>query len=324
MKKILTLFSLSVGMVAITVLMQLCSKSKTDNESMSKQLALIDNLERKAKGRVILTIGDSNGVVNGGWPTPLMAKLKEDILFNNSMGGRTIGFDNCGKPEWNALKNIAAYLKWGLKRSRGRPIDEVIILLGTNDSKACFDDKKDMVAPNMVKLIAKIRSFDNSGKAPPHITIVTPPPYGPDSMVPKKALGGDRRVRLLVSQFRDVALQHHCAYVNIYDLIKPVFHSVVEDHVHLTRKGHSIVAEAIAEVLNDWEAPKPPSGLLRKGNMLFWNPSPSSDVIGYEVISGGIIIKAVATTEVELPRGVINLAVRARDGYGNVSIAVKP
>ena len=324
MRKILILFSIYIGIFTITVLVLSCGKSKTDNESVSNQLALIgSNTKRKVRDRVILTIGDSNGVVNGGWPTVLMARLKDDILFNNSMGGRTIGFDNCGKPEWNALKNITAYLKWGLKRSKGRPIDEVIILLGTNDSKACFEDKKDMVAPNLVKLISKIRSFNNSGKVPPHITIVTPPPYAPDSMVPKKALGGDRRVHLLVSQFREVALQHHCAYVNIYDLIKPVFYSVVEDHVHLTRKGHSIVAEAIAKVLNDREAPEPPSGLLLNGDTLSWLPSISSDVIGYEIISEGVIIKAVAATKVKLPHGVTNLAVRARDGYGNVSIVVK-
>ena len=321
LKKSLTLFGLCIDIVAITVLMCSCNNSHMDNESESKQF---NNIKRKVSGRIILAIGDSNGVINGGWPKALAAILKEDSVFNHSEGGRTIGFDNCGRLSWNTLRNIKSYLEWGLKRSHQKPIDEVIILLGTNDSKACFEKKKDRVTPNLIKLIEKIRDFDNSDDPPPHITIVPPPPYAPDSLVAKKAIGGDYSVRLLIPQFRDVALQYHCAYVNIYPLIQSVFSDVAMDHVHLNRKGHAIIAETIAEVLNDWEAPEPPSGLSHNENTLSWNPSVSSDVIGYEVISRDRIIKAVAATKVKLPHDITNLAVRARDGYGNVSIDVKP
>jgi hypothetical protein len=200
----------------------------------------------------------------------------------------------------------------------------VIILLGTNDSKACFEKKKDRVAPNLIQLIGKIRNFNNSNHPPPHITIVTPPPYAPDSLVLKKAIGGDDRVRLLIPQFRDVALQCHCAFVNIYPLIKSKFSDVVMDHVHLNRKGHAIVAKAIAEVLNDWEAPEPPSDVIHEKNTLSWNPSTSSDVIGYEVLSGNRVIQAVTGTKVKLPSNTTDPAVRARDGYGNVSMTVQP
>jgi lysophospholipase L1-like esterase len=321
LKKSLTLSGLCIDIAAITVLLYSCNKSDINSDIVSKQF---NTIYRKASNRIILTIGDSNGVVNGGWPTALAAILKEDSIFNHSEGGRTIGFDNCGKMSWNALRNINSYLKWGLKQSRQKPLDEVIILLGTNDSKTCFDNQKHRVAPNLIKLIKKIRNFDNSNNPPPHITIVTPPPYAPDSLVLKRAIGGDYRVRLLVPQFRDVALQYHCALVNIYPLIKSRFHDAVMDHVHLNEKGHAIVAEAIAEVLNDWDAPEPPSDLLYDKKILSWNPSPSSDVIGYEILNRDSVIQTVARTEVKLHHGVNDPAVRTRDSYGNVSITVRP
>lgn len=250
LKKKLTIFSIFIYASVYIVFTGSC----TDNRNAIEYSA---SLKRKARGRIILTIGDSNGVVNGGWPTALQAVLKEDSVINNSEGGRTIGFDNCGSLS-------------------------------------------------------------------PHITIVTPPPYGPDSMVPDKALGGDYRVRLLVPQYRKVALKYDCAYVNIYPLIKPIFDEVVMDHVHLTREGHKIVADAITSVLNDWEAPGPPSDIGYENNFLVWNSSESSDVIGYEVIRQDRIITAVTGNRVELLSEIPDISVRARDGYGNISIAVTP
>lgn len=277
----------------------------------------------KLEGRVILTIGDSNGIVNGGWPSQLKKLLNGDSVFNRSTGGLTIGFDNCFKPEWNALKNVETYLKWAHKRSQGKPIDEVIILLGTNDCKTCFDDRKEMIAPNLVKFIHQIRKFDNLKSTPPHITIVTPPPYAPDSLVLEKALGGDRRVQTLIPQFLEVALKYHCGFINIYDRIKSDFSSLVSDHVHLTREGHEIVAQKIARVLNDRESPEPPSHVVMRGQILEWVPSFSDDVIGYEIIRKGSIVRVTTDNKIKMPAGLTELSVRARDGYGNVSIGVR-
>ena len=308
------------GIMAISAVIYSCQKSSPKNKKS------LNSIERKASGRIILAIGDSNGVINGGWPVQLAARLEKDTVLNNSESGRAIGFDNRGKPEWNALKNIETYLTWGLNQSHQKPIDEIVILLGTNDIKSCFEDKQHRIQLNLIKLIAKIRYFNNAKHAPPHITIVTPPPCGLDSLILQNSPNEDQRVRLLVTQFRNVALQHHCAYVDIYHLIKPIFDSVTEDHVHLNEEGHGIVAEAIAKSLNDWEAPEPPSNVSYNydENMISWNPSNSSDVIGYEVISRDKIIVTIGGTQINLPYRIIDPTVRARDGYGNVSIAVRP
>ncbi|MBN2104813.1 hypothetical protein JW835_12295 [bacterium] len=320
LNKCLIQFYLFTGIIAVTLSIISCNRINTERNAVNQN---INRTVRKLNNRILLAIGDSNGLVNGGWPKQLAIRLRNDYVLNHSEGGRTIGFDNCGKSSWNALKNIETYLEWALKCSGQKPIDEIIILLGTNDSKTCFEGKKDEIASNLIRLIAKIRQFDNSGGAPPHITIVTPPPYALDSMVPDKARGGDLRVRSLVPQFHRIALQYHCAYVNIYSLIKPVFHEVTVDHVHLNRKGHAIVADAIAKVLNDLEAPEPPSDVLLNNYQLSWNPSQSRDVIGYEILEGNQIINISDSARIILPHTIMDPAVRARDGYGNLSIAVK-
>lgn len=319
--KSFTALVICVFAIVVTGLISLCKQRISNSKNVSNNYTTID---RKLTGRIILTLGDSNGNDENGWPVALRTKLRNDEIVNISEGGRTIGFDNCGNPEWNVLRNIESYLKWAIKKGGQKPIDDVVICLGTNDSKACFEDRKDEVTPNLIKLIARIRNFYNADNLSPHIIIVTPPPYGRDSMVPKKALGGDHRVNLLVPQFRDVALQYHCAYVDIYHLIKPRFQSLVVDHVHLNQKGHEIVARAIAEVINDRTAPKPPSSVSYRAPILFWDPSTSSDVIGYEVISGDRIIKTASKNRVEFSSDISDKSVRARDGYGNVSHEINP
>ena len=297
-----------------------CSRNHADPEHVYQP---VNTLERKQSGRVILTIGDSNGITNGGWPGALAAELKQDRILNRSVGGLTIGFDNCGNPGWNALRNITTCLNMAVTQS-GRPVDDVLVCLGTNDSKACFENRQHEVVPNLVKLIRKIRQCDNAGSASPRVTIITPLPYMPDSLNLKKARGGDVRVRNLVPRFRDVALQAGCGYVDIHSLIAPVLHDVAMDHVHLTREGHAIAAAAIAQVLNDRQRPDPPSGVQYRNQTLVWEPSGSGDVIGYEIFCEHHMVRAVADTQIDLPDGCADPCVRARDGYGNVSASVRP
>ena len=273
----------------------------------------------KTAGRIILTIGDSNGVVNGGWPAQLAVICASDTVINNSESGRTIGFDNSGKKQWNALRNIDGYLSGALTKTVGSPIDEVVIMLGTNDTKACFADRQDAVPRNLAALVQKIRSFNNGDSTAPHITIVSPPPYAHDDQSPDKARGAHIRVRSLAAAFRNVALNMGCGFVNMHQVIEPVFSRVAVDHVHLSRQGHAIVARAIASVLNDRTKPLPPWDIQVEGAEMNWRPSPSSDVLGYEIIQDGRV--AASTSALHAVRKGLSeqTGVRARDMYGNVS-----
>ena len=204
---------------------------------------------RNPAPRVIMTIGDSNGASAYGWVSQLKNKLPNDTLYNYSIPGNTIGFDNLGNQKLNTLKNIDRYLSDISKKAP--KIDQVVILLGTNDCKAVFAGREKEIRENMFRLIDKIRVYPFPFRSAPDILIVTPPPYGPDSLLAEKYLGGDQRVERLVPIFKQLAAQLHCGYLDIYHPLKPGFNKYAKDGVHLSAEGQKMIAALIVEALKD-------------------------------------------------------------------------
>ncbi|MGB3004957.1 MAG: hypothetical protein WBC06_00490, partial [Chitinophagaceae bacterium] len=58
----------------------------------------------------ILTIGDSNGAFDYGWPEQMKKLLPFSTIINKSIAGNTIGFDNLDQPKLNTLTNLNQYL----------------------------------------------------------------------------------------------------------------------------------------------------------------------------------------------------------------------
>src|SRR5204862_409161 len=128
--------------------------------------------------RVVLAIGDSNGEAADGWPVWLRQLLAADVFINNSQSGRTLGLDNPDERK-NGLANITVYMDQAVTEA-GEGVDDVVMMLGTNDCKLCFEERLGEVEGNLRKMIERIRKHDNGGKWSPRITVVAPPPYGPD------------------------------------------------------------------------------------------------------------------------------------------------
>ena len=192
----------------------------------------------------ILIIGDSNGAAKDGWVVQL-SKLNPDVTFiNKSISGNTIGFDNNGMENLNTLRMIETYLQEAEKEAAGKPINLVLINLGTNDCKAVFDERQKEVPENLTKLISFIQNYPFKNKKP-QITIVSPPPYGPDSIMLEKYRGGDLRVHALVPQFEQIAIDMGCGFINIYDELKPIYNQYSPDGVHMKAEGQKLIARTI-------------------------------------------------------------------------------
>lgn len=219
--------------------------------SRAETLGITDD---DATPRVILAIGDSNGASEEGWVHQLQQLRPRDTIINKSVSGNTIGFDNLDQEGLNTLKNIDRYLEEAMQAAGGRAIDDILIALGTNDSKAVFDERSGEVPANLQQLIRHIRAHPLGGQRPPHITIVTPPPYGPDSLLQAKYVGGDARVQALVPLFKDVADAEGCRFVDIYHPLKPRFRELSPDGVHLVAEGQRLIAERINRSLNSSRA----------------------------------------------------------------------
>jgi lysophospholipase L1-like esterase len=197
--------------------------------------------------RVVLAIGDSNGAATDGWPVWLKQVVAADVFINNSQSGRTLGFDNPDERK-NGLANIARYMDEAVTEA-GEGVDDVVVLLGTNDCKACFDKRLGEVEGNLRKLIERIRKHDNGGKWSPRVVIVSPPPYGRDEDMLEKYKGGAARVKTLNAVYKKVCEEMHAKFADGYAALEPVWDEVSPDGVHMTAEGQKLLAETIGKQL---------------------------------------------------------------------------
>lgn len=193
----------------------------------------------------ILTIGDSNGALMDGWVTQLRKIMPDDTIFNISISGNTIGYNNLGRSSLNTLANINDYMNKAYNRLGH--IDEIILMLGTNDCKAVFKDSLSYVPDNMRKLIRAIKDLSGRHAEKPAIYIVSPPPFGPDEMLGEKYIGGLERVSRLNEQLEMIAKEERVIFIDSFHILLPVFKNITIDGVHLNADGQMMIARIIVE-----------------------------------------------------------------------------
>jgi lysophospholipase L1-like esterase len=198
--------------------------------------------------RVVLVIGDSNGAAADGWPALLKGLIAADVFINNSESGRTLGFNN-PEEDRNCLVNLDSYLDAAVEEA-GEGLDDVVLLLGTNDCKACFDIRQAEVEGHLRAAIEKIRKHNNGGKWSPRVMVVSPPPYGKDEVMQPKYHGGAARARHVAHLYHHVAMDVHTKFVDAHALLEPIWDDVSPDGVHMDAEAQKIIARAIAERLN--------------------------------------------------------------------------
>lgn len=196
---------------------------------------------------MILAIGDSNGALPDGWVNQLRKIMPADSIYNTSISGNTIGFNNQGRKSLNTLANITGYMDKAY--SQMGKIDIVVIMLGTNDCKAVFKDSLSFVPGNMNMLISKIRLSGRQHKNNPLIFIVSPPPFGPDELIGEKYSGGMERVTRLNDNLKKIADNMDTGFIDTFHILLPVFKNLTSDGVHLNADGQMIIARVMLENL---------------------------------------------------------------------------
>lgn len=190
----------------------------------------------------IVTIGDSNGAAKNGWASQLDVLRQKDKISNFSISGNTIGFDNLGKSELNALKNIEGQLKIA---EQVKPIDWVVVMLGTNDCKQVFNQQQKEVSSNMQKLIRAIKNFKYQGQRP-KILLVAPPPYGSDEQLIEKYQGAGKRLEKLVPSFKKIAQREKIYFTDLHSNLASLLMPHSKDGVHFDTPAYRIMALQIA------------------------------------------------------------------------------
>ena len=190
---------------------------------------------------------DPNDCADGGarfnederWPCVLQKLLGEDYLvLEEGLSGRTTVFDD---PIHGGLAGTD-YISPCLISHE--PVDLLIIMLGTNDTKERFGVTAAAIGVAMQRLVRQAQSTLCWSAKGPNILVVAPPPIGEGFFDP--AMGnGCREKSLGVAQALADAAQ--VTGVHFWDAAACEFNPI--DHMHLTRKGHSQLAHAMAELV---------------------------------------------------------------------------
>jgi lysophospholipase L1-like esterase len=203
--------------------------------------------------RTILCFGDSNtyGQIPGGtplerfgpferWPGVMRAELGAGWhVVEEGLSGRTTVYDD---PIEGDIKNGRRYLRPCLMSHA--PIDMVILMLGTNDLKARFNQPASEVAMGMGCLVHDIKELAlGPGGTTPEIMLVSPPPMLDDIHEWASIFAGaQKKSHELALQFEIMA---DSLEVHFFDA-GSVITSDPADGFHLSLLAHQRLGEALA------------------------------------------------------------------------------
>ena len=208
----------------------------------------------------ILCYGDSNtwGYVPAGngarfpsnvrWPGVLSKLLRTNYrITEEGLCGRTTVWDDPFAPgiERNGRKIIGTIL------DSHKPLDLVILLLGTNDLKTCFAATPQDIATGAELLALAAHNIDfgpGEGK-PPSVLVVCPPSvwevttsFGP------LFKGGREKSLALREAFRQMSKRNGVPLLYAEDFVQ----SDPSDGIHLSAESHGILGQEVAKWILEW------------------------------------------------------------------------
>lgn len=128
-----------------------------------------------------------------------------------------------------------------------KPIDLVVLMLGSNDLKMMFNLPAGEIAAGAGQLVKMIRQSEAGVEAAaPPVLLLCPPPVGDMSHLPdldEKFTGVAAKAKRFPQHYAAVAQQQGCAYLNTQTIVTP---STV-DALHLEAGEHEKLGKAVAE-----------------------------------------------------------------------------
>ena len=174
------------------------------------------------------------------WPRVLEKLLGEEYLvLEEGLSGRTTVFEDWLHEGMSALSVVCPILM------SHEPVDLLIIMLGTNDTKDRLGQNAACIALGMERLIQKAQSIPCWTDGKPNILVVCPPYIGEGLNDPCMGTTCVQKSRELAGYMEPVAKRNGCAWLDAEGVGE--FNKV--DFMHLTRKGHADLAAKLAEIV---------------------------------------------------------------------------
>lgn len=200
--------------------------------------------------KTILCFGDSNtyGLKSDlltryprdvRWTGVLQKKLGEEYyVIEEGLGGRTTVWDDPIEDYKNGKKYLLPCL------DSHKPLDLVIVMLGTNDLKVRFSVSAFDVSVSMENLMKTILKSDAGidFKAP-DILLITPVPIHSvnNPELDQMLAGAEEKSRMLARYYEEIAEKYQIHYLNPDGRVEVND----TDGIHYTEKGHRQMADMI-------------------------------------------------------------------------------
>lgn len=174
------------------------------------------------------------------WPGVLRAALGSGwLVIEEGLNGRTTVNDD---PVEGAEKNGSTYL--GTCLQSHKPLDVVVIMLGTNDLKARFNKSPWEIAQGMGVLVDMVKTAGiGRGGDVPRILVVSPAPTLDE--IPNHAEmfeGAQPKSKLLAGAYKTLAEERGVEFFDAGSVIR----SSTFDGFHLDPDAHAALGKAIA------------------------------------------------------------------------------
>ena len=207
----------------------------------------------------ILCFGDSNTHgynsktggrfdVNERWTKLLQKNLGDDYyIIEEGLSGRTTSFED---PVFEGLCGLNVIYPCMMSHE---PLDLVIIMLGTNDTKDRFNANSFIIGKGLERLAQKTIDTHAAWRGAPNVLLIAPPPIHPDYA--KTAVAGEmgdkcvERSRGLAKEFKDVADRLHCHFLDAGSI--PGIEMYPYDWMHLSLESHKLLADELTKVMNE-------------------------------------------------------------------------
>ena len=181
---------------------------------------------------------------NERWTCLLQGMLGPDALvLEEGLSGRTTVFPDPLHESMDGLGVIYSVLM------SHEPVDLLIIMLGTNDTKERLGANAACIGIGMERLVMKAKTVPCWRNGQPKILVVAPPHIGeglykvPEGM--PMGAGCPEKSRQLAPYDAAAAERQGCRFLDAEGLAE--FNTI--DCMHLTKKGHRQLAEALAGIV---------------------------------------------------------------------------
>lgn len=180
------------------------------------------------------------------WTGLMAAALGDEFhVIEEGLNGRTTAFTDYLEPYRNGLDTIAPCI---LSHA---PLDFIIVMLGTNDTKPRFCVSSGEITEGMSNLIRKLRFYYPVNRYPmPPVLLAAPGPLDPAKEEYCFDASSARKIKELPPRYEALAKELDCLFFDAQTVLTG--DDLVRDGIHLKKEGHAKLARAFTGIIKEY------------------------------------------------------------------------